>query len=391
MKLLFYKYGSICEPDVTAAFEKLGFEIKEDTREVYNKKILPSETIKGLYEQLKNDTFSFVFSINFFPSVSDTCEIAGIPYLCLVVDSPVLELFSKAIYNKCNRIFIFDRDLYSEFYDKNPDCIFHMPLAANPAHSDAICDNADIPQQHRFAGDVSFIGSLYTEKCDYNKITLSERSRGYVDGIINSQLRIFGASIIGACINDELVSDFVSSNPSLFSFPESTETNIRDVIAQQYICVKAAETERIRTLSAVSAHFKTDIYTGSDTSCIPFINNRGYAKSQTEMPLIFRNSLINLNITARSIRSGLSQRIFDVLGSRGFLITNYQPELPELFNIGEDLEAYSSEDELLTKIEYYLSHETDRKEIADNGYNKIKKFHTYEIRLSQMLKTAFKL
>ena len=75
---------------------------------------------------------------------------------------------------------------------------------------------------------------------------------------------------------------------------------------------------------------------------MPLIHNRGFAKTNTEMPIIFHQSKINLNLTAKSIRSGLSLRIFDVLGCEGFLITNYQAELPEHFNIGEDLEAGTS-------------------------------------------------
>ena len=124
---------------------------------------------------------------------------------------------------------------------------------------------------------------------------------------------------------------------------------------------------------------------------MPKIHNHGFAKTATEMPVIFHESKINLNITAKSIRSGLSLRIFDVLGCEGFLITNYQAELPEHFNIGEDLEAYDSLDDLITKCEYYLTHEKDRLEIAHNGFEKVKQYHTYDTRLTQILEKAFKL
>ena len=42
-------------------------------------------------------------------------------------------------------------------------------------------------------------------------------------------------------------------------------------------------------------------------------------------------------------------------------MTNYQAELPELFEIGVDLEAYGSMEELVDKCAYYLSHEEERK------------------------------
>lgn len=391
MNILFYRYGSICEPDIIASFKHLGFKITEDTREVYNKQLLPSDCIKGLNELLKQDTYSFVFSINFFPSVSDVCNIWGIPYLCLIVDSPVLELFSTSLANPCNKIFLFDRQLYNDFHHINPDGIFHIPLATNVRDNYATATMASAADRTRFSSDISFIGSLYSEKCLYNQITLPEKMRGYVDGLIEAQLLVYGYNFIEECVTPELIEAFCKVRPELINFPDSMKVDTKAVIAQHIISVKVAEQERLRYLKALSEHFNVDLYTGSDTSSMPLIHNRGFAKTNTEMPIIFNQSKINLNLTAKSIRSGLSLRIFDVLGCEGFLITNYQAELPEHFNIGEDLEAYTSLDDLISKCEYYLSHDKERKEIAHNGFEKVKKYHTYDIRLTQMLEIAFGL
>lgn len=391
MNILFYRYGSICEPDIIASFKHLGFNITEDTREVYNKQLLPSDCIKGLNELLKQDTYSFIFSINFFPSVSDVCNIWGIPYLCLIVDSPVLELFSTSLTNPCNKVFLFDRQLYNDFHHINPDGIFHIPLATNVRDNYATATMASAADRARFSSDISFIGSLYSEKCLYNQITLPEKMRGYVDGLIEAQLLVYGYNFIEECVTPELIEAFCKVRPELINFPDSMKVDTKAVIAQHIISVKVAEQERLRYLKVLSEHFNVDLYTGSDTSSMPLIHNRGFAKTNTEMPIIFHQSKINLNLTAKSIRSGLSLRIFDVLGCEGFLITNYQAELPEHFNIGEDLEAYTSLDDLMGKCEYYLLHDKERQEIAHNGFEKVKKYHTYDIRLTQMLEIAFGL
>lgn len=391
MNILFYRYGSICEPDIIASFKHLGFNITEDTREVYNKQLLPSDCIKGLNELLKQDTYSFIFSINFFPSVSDVCNIWGIPYLCLIVDSPVLELFSTSLANPCNKVFLFDRQLFNDFHHINPDGIFHIPLATNVRDNYATATMASAADRARFSSDISFIGSLYSEKCLYNQITLPEKMRGYVDGLIEAQLLVYGYNFIEECVTPELIEAFCKVRPELINFPDSMKVDTKAVIAQHIISVKVAEQERLRYLKVLSEHFNVDLYTGSDTSSMPLIHNRGFAKTNTEMPIIFHQSKINLNLTAKSIRSGLSLRIFDVLGCEGFLITNYQAELPEHFNIGEDLEAYTSLDDLMGKCEYYLSHDKERREIAHNGFEKVKKYHTYDIRLTQMLEIAFGL
>lgn len=68
------------------------------------------------------------------------------------------------------------------------------------------------------------------------------------------------------------------------------------------------------------------------------------------------------------------------------MIRQNQADIPGYFEIGRDLETYESMNELAEKIRCYLSHEEKRIEIAMNGYEKAAKHHTYEIRLTQMIK-----
>lgn len=404
MKIYLYRYGSICEPDVIDAFKRLGFEVDEETAEMSKKNMTPSECVQiaaaalsqGFLNQTANNSdstsstpYTFVFSINFFPWLSDVCSIFKIPYLSLIVDSPVLELYSNSLKNQCNRVFLFDRALYDEFAPKNPECIFHIPLSTNCRRSEKVIQQASERTRKKYSCRISLIGSTYEEKCEFNKAVLPPYEKGYAAGIIEAQLKVYGCNFIEAALSDSFVETFMKSVPDVYQFPQAYEGNNKALVAQQYLSVKVAEQERIRALRMLSEAFPVDFYTRSDTSSIPRIHNKGFAKSLTEMPLIFHESKINLNITAKSIRSGLSLRIFDVLGCGGFLITNYQAELPELFEIGTDLVAYESMEHLKELCAYYLTHEEERKAIAQNGYEKVKKFHTYDIRLVQMLDMAF--
>ena len=121
---------------------------------------------------------------------------------------------------------------------------------------------------------------------------------------------------------------------------------------------------------------------------LPHVKNRGIADSERVMPKIFKCSKIHLNITLRSIKSGVPQRALDIMGCGGFLMANYQPELAEYFIPGEDLVLYDSVDDLIQKIDYYLSHEEERLQIAKNGYEKVKRYHTYDTRLTEILNTV---
>lgn len=70
----------------------------------------------------------------------------------------------------------------------------------------------------------------------------------------------------------------------------------------------------------------------------------------------------------------------------GFVISNYQSEIPEYFTPGEDVVLYESIPDLLDKISYYLAHEDERNRIAENGMAKARKYHSYELRIAEMLK-----
>ena len=284
---------------------------------------------------------------------------------------------------------MFDRELYNEFAPRNPACVFHIPLATNCARTDAVISSADADTRQRFTSDISFIGSTYAEKCPFNRAKLPEYERGFADGLIEAQLKVYGYNFIENMISDSFAKTFLECTPGSYRFPDGYDGNDKALVAQQYISVKVAEQERLRALRMLSDAFAVDIYTGSDTSSMPHIHNKGFAKSLEEMPIIFHESKINLNITAKSIRSGLSLRVFDVLGCGGFLITNYQTELPEVFEIGRDLVAYESMEHLKELCAYYLEHEEERLEIARNGYDKVKQMHTYDVRLVQMLDMAF--
>ena len=151
---------------------------------------------------------------------------------------------------------------------------------------------------------------------------------------------------------------------------------------------KCTQKDRIKTLNAICERFKMDLYTTEDKNLVPKANFRGIADSRTMMPKIFQCSKINLNMTAKTIRTGLAQRIFDVMAVGGFLISNYQAEIPEYFVPGEDIVLYESIPDLLDKIAYYLSHEEERLLIARNGQEKVRKFHSYKTKLEQLLQMS---
>lgn len=385
INVIFYRYNSICEPIYINGLKSLGINVIEETTEIINKEVSGDETIARLQKLLTDNKIFFVISINYYPLISAVCNIFHIPYISIIVDSPVLELYSDTIKNTYNRIFIFDKALYNRHKNDNPDCIFYMPLCADTVHINNVLAN-NTRLYKKYSSDISFIGSLYTEKCPYNRVhNLPSYLKGYLDGIIESQLQLYGCNIVYDILTDDIVNEFMKYE-KIYTFPEKSRKDYKAVLAYNYLGVKISELERIRLLKCISEEYKLDIYTGSDTSVIPKAINRGFASSLLEMPIIFNNSKINLQITARTIETGLSQRVWDVLSAGGFLIMNYQEELFEYFEPGTDLDYYGSKDELMDKICFYLHNNEIREKIAQNGQNKVLKYHTPIIRINEILK-----
>lgn len=386
MEILFYRYNSICEPDIVQVFTDFGITVHVEEMEMYNKNVTPRECAGKVSEWILQKPLAFVFSINFFPAISYTCERLKVPYVCWSVDSPVPELFSNALRNSYNRIFLFDRAQYEFFSPVNPDCIHYLPLAVNTDRLEKVVLGMSETDYDTYGGDVAFVGSLYTEKCKYDRLQLSDHTRGFVDGLMEAQLKVFGCNFIPDSLTEEVIQEIADADPDFYRSDDVHADMSRYLTAHQYIGMKLAAVERARTLKFLSERFHVNLYTRSDASALPKVNLRGGVNTLTEMPKVFQASRINLNITMRPIETGLSLRIWDVLGCGGFLITNYQAELPEYFEIGRDLETYESMEELEKKINYYLTHEEERVEIAIHGYETVAKHHTYKIRLAQMLR-----
>lgn len=168
--------------------------------------------------------------------------------------------------------------------------------------------------------------------------------------------------------------------------PNADGVETKEYLYAQYVINrKITGLERNDLIRTIAERHPFDLFTHDRTFSLHGVTNHGTVDNYQEMPLVFNRSRINLNISLRSILSGIPQRAFDIMGSGGFLLSNYQNDFPEYFTPGEDFDFYESKGDLLDKINYYLSHETERIQIAGNGHDKIAAAHTYRHRVREML------
>lgn len=337
--------------------------------------------------RLSTQHYDCVFTVNFLPIIAKCCNRLHVPYVCWTIDNPINELYSDTIQLPWNRIFYFDRSQYEQFAPRSPEHSYYMPLACDADYLKSVQLSEE--DHLTYDCDISFIGSTYEEKCPYNTVAdkLPPYLHGFAEGMIQAQCNVYGLHFIEDTLTEKLCSEFIKHANQIANI-SSNPADFRSIIADSYIGRKCTVLDRLITLQNISKHYSLDLYTTSNVSNLTNAKLRGSVDYETVMPKIIKCSKINLNMTSRSIRTGLPLRIYDILGAGGFLLTNYQPELPELFEIGKDLVVYESQPDLLAQINYYLKHDDIRQEIAKNGQNKVQELYSYKVKLEHMIHIA---
>ena len=376
-----FNWNVFGKEDIIECYNKLGYNVVSvDTNKIMDRTNPEFDT---LFDSYMKEKYDYVFSINYFPIVSNNCKKHNIKYISVVYDSPLVSLYSYSILNDCNYIFIFDSSLYNEFKNGGINTVYYMPLAVNTDRLDNMTCSEDAAEKLKC--DVSFLGSMYDEKYNFfdrlNK--LSEYTKGYLDGIMQAQLKVYGYYFIDELLTGDILKELEEKMPYTHN-KDGIETPSY-IYSNYFIARKLAELERKNILSCVSENFKTNLYTHNATTYLPKINNMGSVDYYNVMPFVFRYSKINLNITLRSIKSGMPLRAIDIMGAGGFLLTNYQEDFLIDFIPGEDFVFYESEEDCINKCRYYLEHDDERRTIAQNGYRKVKEKYNYILRLKQIM------
>lgn len=386
MRILIYKWKAYNYADICEALANLGYEyvIVEQHLDHYDEDREFEEKLAGI---ISAEGCGMAFTVNYFALISAVCSRLGIPYLVWTCDNPLISMHHKNVFLPCNYIFTFDKTNELEFRGMGAKHIWHLPLAVNTGRLGFQLSRAG--DLAAYANDIAFVGSLY-ERNSYDRLRpkLPEYLQGYFDAAIWAQQRVCGGNLL----EEMLTVDILEELQQYFKL-EKSEGSFSDlglIFSTTVLGFKTAAQQRRRALIELSKKYAVTIYSNSDTSDLLRVRYGGSLDYWSEMPKVFAASKINLNFTIPNIKSGLPLRIWDVLGCGGFLMTNFQAEIPYYFKNKEDLVCFESEEELCELCGYYLSHEEERARIAQSGYEKVKKHHTYEQRIMQMMEIVRK-
>ena len=373
-KILFYQWYSFMNPGIEKAFKQL--EIQYDIL-YYKQTDWEEDAIfeEKIEKQIQDNVYDAVFSVNFAPVISKVCQHRGIRYISWVYDSPMHIRNIEVMKNSCNEIYMFDWGQVQE-YKKLGVNMEHLPLAVDSEIFNLPMNDEIIK---KYSAQISLVGKMYTT--DYPKYTspLSTETKKLLNDMISSQRDVYNDCFIPELLTDELLQKINAeyAKAGLDFYIEKRE------LEYMMLC-ETTSRERTVILSLLSKHFDTHLYT-TEKPGIDNLKVHGPVDYYKQMPYIFKLSDINLNISLKSIRTGIPLRCVDVLGCGGFLLSNYQEELVQYLEVGKDCEVYGSFEEMYEKAAFYTKHEELRKQIARNGFMKAQEIFTFRNRIEQMI------
>lgn len=387
MDILFIDWPCFGKADAVFTLQQMGYSLTMFSHKDYQERV-STDFQKAFDNIVKKKHFQFCFSFNFYPMVAEGCKRHEIPYLSLVYDSPYVPLYSYTIIYPTNYVFLFDTNEYFKLKSMGISTVYYTPLPVNASIIEYLSTkNFD---KKKCTCDISFVGSLYNEAHNfYDRLAnANDYTKGYLDAIVEAQIKIYGYNFLEELITGEILQELLRVSP--YANDRYGVETAEYIYANYYLGRRVSSLERIRLLTSIGERFPNQmkLFTLNDKFHIPNVKNMGATDYYEEMPYIFANSKINLNITLKSIQSGIPLRAMDIMGAGGFLLTNYQADFLNYFVPDEDFVYYNDSDDLLNKIEYYLSHEKERKEIAANGHEKTKENHSFEKCFRDILKTA---
>ncbi len=375
MKILLFDMGSYIYRDVLSTLKELGHEV-HTVYYNFKDRLKDDFFIEKFTAKVNEYSCDLIFSVNFFPLVALVADSFKLPYASWSYDSPLAESLEAYFKFERNYIFLFDRSEVQEYLEKGHKNVFHMPLAAGERR---LID--DSTMKKKYSAEVSFVGQLYSEMYEALIMPLDDYTKGYLESALVAQQLIMGENILKHMLNSGIMKKVNDAYRAIGNKYTLTKTGLQASIQK-----KITNMERIVLLETVGEEYDTKFYSNDIYEFQSNVKNMGPVHYFDEMPYVFRYSKLNLCPTVRSIISGIPLRALDIMKSRGTLFCSWQPELTEYFCDGESVILYSSLEEAVDKIRFYLKNESLREKICLKGKEITDEKFRYRDRISEILK-----
>jgi spore maturation protein CgeB len=332
---------------------------------------------------------AFAVAINQTLGLPEALDAAGVPLITWEIDPAIdwLPLPERPVPH--SHLFTFRRQLATQLAGSGHGSVTWLPLAA-PDHRRPL---AYTPEDHEtYASDVSFVGS-----------SLVGRARGYAQTVLR-QIRMWlqatGQDEATAGSRLEAVLTHQRAQPDVWCLPEGLAAHCPGfrtwcqetghpsdpILLLGELPAAEHRLQIVRSLAPLGIDVWGD--PGWKSLQVPGLKVRGFAGHLHALTRIYGLSRINIDIGRLYQPDIVTMRVFDVLACGGFVLAAHSEELGALFEVGVEVESWSSRDELVDKVRHFLKHPDRAQEIAKRGRAAVLARHRVSQRVGRMLDIA---
>ncbi len=247
----------------------------------------------------------------------------------------------------------------------------HQAIYIRHAFSPSILNNIDLNTTKSI--DCSFVGSIMTGGVSHN-----QRADLIKYMINNTNIDIFGLIPPHGYLDRlfAILKDIAYINIKNFSRFENLHNIMKRIPkVKKYIDLDVSPNPLKRIDSAILDKIKPPLF-------------------GLEMFQILVNSKVSLNNHIDVSRSSASNmRLFEVTGVSSCLLTDWKPNLQEMFDIDREIVTYSSIEECAEKVKWLIENPKERDMIAKSGQARTLRDHTFDNRaviLDEIIQDFFK-
>ncbi|MDE7286784.1 MAG: DUF3880 domain-containing protein [Lachnospiraceae bacterium] len=211
-RILIYHWGALGDGAFVDCMRSIGVEciLFSERMEDYH---ADGRFAKEILSVIHAEGVEAVFSYDYFPLISMLCDLNHIPYVSWIYDCPMNTLMSGTLGNDCNYIFCFDAWYTEELCKLGAKHIYHFPLAVEgDVLETVIRKERETPGlSEKYKSDISFVGNMYNgEKNRLRRAEFTEYTRGYVEGLIKSQMLIHGYNLLADSLHPQIIEEIVN-------------------------------------------------------------------------------------------------------------------------------------------------------------------------------------
>lgn len=385
MKILFV-YNDEISKDIPISLRRMGYEVEEYT-EKSDSISLDDKVIDEYVGVISERHITHAFSIHLIYNLAMATYKTGVKYISYVWDAPYPRVYTPFGRMKNCYFSTFDKLDCERFKEGGVVNVQYSPLAVDAVNVRKWNNKAEEALQGGYMHDISFLGRLY-ENNYYDQVInkIPPEMQDYFASIFEEvAFRWDGVSRIYGQIDGEVLDYIRLKNPD---FKMRNIYDIDDVrIFELGLIWKIANIERIAVLRTLSESYSVWLYTTSevDPSLLGNVHVGPPVLRGDAATLLFAGSKINLNISLKGIEGGTPLRVMEIMAAGGFVLTGYCDETAEIFEEDKEIVMFKTPEEMFDKVDYYLHHDKERKEIAGRGQAKVLECYTLEKKLKKIL------